>query len=96
MSKMKMIDFDIYNMNGKEMLEARRRSKGFRSYLKGLVASENNLKAAKYVGRFLFNVGNKDLRVKYRGPRIGTAGRHTLKRDATHFDVYYGPRQVHY
>ena len=27
-------------------------------------------------------------RTKYRGPRINTAGRHTLKRDAVHASIY--------
>jgi hypothetical protein len=27
-------------------------------------------------------------RTKYRGPRINTAGRHTLKRDALHASIY--------
>jgi hypothetical protein len=27
-------------------------------------------------------------RTKYRGPRINTAGRHTLKRDARHASIY--------
>jgi hypothetical protein len=78
----------------KNMLEAMRRSKGFRSYIRGVVVSEDNLKSAKRAGRFLFGCGTKDLRVKYRGPRIGTGGRHTMKRDATHFDMYYGPRRT--
>ena len=60
---------------------------GFTSVLKGIPYSRTNLIGAKWLVRMFNKCERSDVRVRYRGPRPANPN-HTLKKHATHFDVY--------
>ena len=66
-------------------------ARGFSSTLKGVPLSEENLELCKTFASDIHECPRKDIRVKYRGPRISNS-HHTLRRDAHTFDVYYWKR----
>ena len=63
------------------------RATQFNSILKGIPYSKRNLFEAKLVVRKFNKCTLSDIRVRYRGKRLSHPN-HTLKSEATHFDVY--------
>ena len=68
-----------------------RSARGYTSTLKGVPMSEENLELCKTFASDIHECSRKDIRVKYRGPRISNS-HHTLKEEAHSFDVYYWKR----
>jgi len=60
---------------------------GYTSVLKGVPYNESNLGEAKWLVRMFNKCTLSDIRVRYRGKRLSHPN-HTLKSEATHFDVY--------
>ena len=88
--KRKILDFnsngglsDTYDNLMVFLLEATE----YKSVLKGIPFSEDNVHLAKQVVRRFNKCSLDKIYVKYRGPRPVNPN-HTLKRHATHFDVY--------
>ena len=61
------------------------KARGYTSILKGIYLTEENLKIAKTYVKLLHK--DKKVKIKYRGKRKHHPD-HTLKSEATHFDVY--------
>ena len=64
---------------------------GFNSTVKGVPMSEENLELCKTFVADIHECPRQDVRVMFRGPRTSTAYA-TLRKDASHFDVYHRPR----
>ena len=62
-------------------------AEGYTSILKGVPYNETNLGGAKWLVRQFNKCTLSDIRVRYRGKRLSNPS-HTLKSEATHFDVY--------
>jgi len=62
-------------------------AKGYTSVLKGVPYTKSNLGEAKWLVRMFNKCSLSDIKVRYRGPRPSNPN-HTLKKHATHFDVY--------
>ena len=60
---------------------------GYTSVLKGVPYNKSNLSEAKWLVRKFNKCTLSDIRVRYRGKRLSHPN-HTLKSEATHFDVY--------
>ena len=60
---------------------------GYTSVLKGVPYTKSNLGEAKWLVRMFNKCTLSDIRVRYRGKRLSHP-KHTLKSEATHFDVY--------
>ena len=60
---------------------------GYTSVLKGVPYTKSNLGEAKWLVRKFNKCTLSDIRVRYRGKRLSHPN-HTLKSEATHFDVY--------
>ena len=60
---------------------------GYTSVLKGVPYNKSNLGEAKWLVRKFNKCTLSDIRVRYRGKRLSHPN-HTLKSEATHFDVY--------
>ena len=64
---------------------------GYSSFLKGIPMSEENMDIAKTIGQEIYETSRKNIRIKFRGPRLSSSY-HTLKKDAVSFDVYFWER----
>ena len=53
--------------------------------------SEENMDIAKTIGQEIYETSRKNIRIKFRGPRLSSSY-HTLKKDAVSFDVYLWER----
>ena len=69
----------------KSLFSAALRAEGYTSILKSVYLTEENIKVAKAFVK-VFHNGKKE-KIKYRGKRLHNPN-HTLKSEATHFDVY--------
>ena len=70
------------------IMSALLKAQGFNSFLKGIPLSESNLMHTRnFLKLFLKKNDKKVVKVKYRGKRLSNPN-HTLKSEATHFDVY--------
>jgi len=68
-------------------LDALLNAERYTSVLKGIPYNETNLRGAKWLVRMFNKCTLSDIRVRYRGKRLSHPN-HTLKSEATHFDVY--------
>ncbi len=64
---------------------------GYKSTVKGVPMSEENLELCRTFVSDVHSCPRKDVRVMYRGPRTSYAHA-TLRKDARSFDVYCTPR----
>ena len=76
---------DLWKVSEEDFTFYLKKAWEFESILKGIPLSDLNLTHSKWLVR-AFHKG-KRVRVRYRGKRLSHPN-HTLKSEATHFDVY--------
>ena len=74
-----------------ELIEHYENAIGFKSTVKGVPMSEENLELCRKFVTDIHDCPRQDVRVMYRGPRTSYAHA-TLRKDALSFDVYHTPR----